>query len=237
VRTLIDSLFQPTQGATDTPIVTLALALLIAFIIGQLNAWCYKWTHRGVSYSRTFTQALVLITLLGALTMTMVVHNIVAAFGLLGGMAIIRYRTVVRDARDTAYIFLCLVSGMAAGFGFYLGAVAGSVMINAVMFYLHLTAFGAWRSMETLLRFQVDAAGMQSTMVETVLKRYCRRVSLVSVDEEGMGEAGGVQRYQYTYKLRLRRPERAADLVSDLRTSLDTTAVHLLVDQEHEEVS
>ncbi len=98
---ILDQILRPVQAAPDHLSERLLLALLVAFIAGQLNAWFYRHTHRGVSYSRTFTQALVLIAVSSALSMSLVAAHPMTAVGLLGGMAIIRFRTVVRDPRDT----------------------------------------------------------------------------------------------------------------------------------------
>ena len=82
----LNELFPPFQTQPDHSAERLVLALLVGFIVGQLNAWCYKWTHRGVSYSRTFTQALVLIALIASLSMFLVASNTLIAVGLLGGV-------------------------------------------------------------------------------------------------------------------------------------------------------
>ena len=231
-----ENLFATRFSAPDDVIETLLLTLLVAFLLGQLNAWCYKWTHRGVSYSRSFTQALILITMISAFTMFIVAMNVIAAFGLLGGLAIIRYRTVVRDARDTAYILLCLVCGMAAGFGYYAIGAVGSMTANLVAFYLHQTGFGGRWQLDSLLRFQVESPVPESALLESVLRRYCRQVSLVAMDEQPSTGGPDMKRFQYAYKVRLRSPELANDLVRELRETSNVNAVHFLIEQEHEEI-
>jgi uncharacterized membrane protein YhiD involved in acid resistance len=233
---VVQTLFQPiqaTQSGVDEPLL---LGLLVAFIVGQLNAWCYRWTHRGVSYSRTFTQALVLISITAALSMSLVTSSVVAAFGLLGGLAIIRFRTIIRDARDTSYVFFSLICGMAAGFGYYGTAVIGSIVVNLIAFYLHTTGFGAWHAKDSMLRFEIEAPALKSTAFEAVLSRFCRRHSVVSVDESTLGDPGREPMCQCSYKVRLRDPEQGPDLVSALKSTLQIEAVHLLVEQEHEEI-
>ena len=232
-----DQLIQPVLTVPVGMGERLVLVLLVAFIVGQLNAWFYRWTHRGVSYTRTFTQAVVLIAIVAALSMSLVAANPVAAIGLLGGMAIIRFRTVVRDARDTTYVLLSLVCGMAAGFGFYLTAVIGSLVANGVAFYLHHTGFGAWHVRDSLLQFQVAASALSSTEFDVLLSEFCRRHSVISVDEVPVADPGGESMCQCGYKVRLRDPERGPDLVSALKRSFGIDAVHLLVEQENEEVA
>lgn len=233
----LQSLFAPSPTPPSLQPGQLVLALLVAFIVGQLNAWCYKWTHRGVSYSRTFTQALVLIAVIAAMSMSLVASNALIAVGLLGGLAIIRFRTVVRDARDTAYVFLCLMGGMAAGFGFFGTAVVGSVAANLVAAYLHATGFGAWHAGESLLRFRAAAAALRGGALEQELAKFCRRYNLVSVDESPGGSPDSGPICQCAYKLRLRRPEAGPQLVATLKQTLGIEAIHLLVEQEYEEVA
>jgi hypothetical protein len=233
----LDELFHPLQTAQNHLAERLILALLVAFLVGQLNAWCYKWTHRGVSYSRTFTQALILIAIVAALSMSLVASNALIAVGLLGGLAIIRFRTVVRDARDTAYVFLCLICGMAAGFGFYGTAAIGAVTANLVAVYLHVTAFGAWHARDNLLRFQIEASALDSAALARLLSRFCRRYSVISVDESPTPGPDGIPACQCAYKIRLREPEEGPDLVSALKRMFRTEAIHLLIEQEYEEVA
>jgi len=233
----ISDLFSPVQPVPTQLADRLILALLVAFIIGQMNAWCYKWTHRGVSYSRSFTQALVLIAIVSALSMSLVASNSLIAVGLLGGLAIIRFRTVVRDARDTAYVFLCLISGMAAGFGYLGTAIVGAVATNAAAYYLHVTRFGAWYAQDSLLRFSIEMSAMQGPALEGVLARFCRKYSVVSVDESARPGREGKATCECAYKVRLKDPELGPGLVAALKGSFQVGAIHLLVEQEFEEVA
>ncbi|MHC4064913.1 MAG: DUF4956 domain-containing protein [Planctomycetota bacterium] len=233
----LEGFFQQGQIAQGSPAERLVLGLLVAFIVGQLNAWFYKWTHHGLSYSRSFTQALILISMVAALSMSLIVTSVIAALGLLGGLAIIRFRTVVRDARDTAYVFICLVCGMAAGFGYYAAALIGSAAANLVALYLHKTEFGAWRALDSLLQFQVAASAMRSGAFEAVLARFCRQHAVISVDELPGARPEGEPACQCAYRVRLRNPEQGPDLVAALKKEFRIDAVHLLVEQEHEETA
>ncbi len=234
---MLDGLFQTTPVSATRAGEHLILALLVSFIVGQANAWCYKWTHRGVSYSRTFTQALVLISIVAALSMSLVASKVLVAVGLMGGLAIIRFRTVVRDARDTAYVFLCLICGMAAGFGFYGTAVVGALAANLVAIYLQFTGFGAWHSRDNLLRFQCDVSSVRGGAVDLLLGEFCRRRTVISVDESPPATPGGEATCQCTYKIRLHDAEEGPELVAALKDRFRIHAIHLLVEQEHEEVA
>lgn len=232
----LDNLLTSLQGASSFSVETMLFGLLIAFIVGQLNAWFYKWTHRGVSYSRTFTQALVLITIVASMSMMLIMTAPLAAFGLIGGMAIIRFRTVVRDARDNVYVLMCIICGMAAGLGFAIPAMAGALGANLIAWYLHQTGFGGWRSLDSVLRMQIEAAGFDESALSALMRKFCRKQVLVSMDEGPSHNGQGGRAFQCVYKIRLRSPENAPALLNALRESTPVKFVNLLVDPEREEV-
>ena len=83
---------------------SLLLSLTLAFVLGQMVAWVYQRTHSGLSYARSFTQSLVLLMMIVSLVMHVIGDSIVTAFGLIGALAIIRFRSgkVTRPSRRGA---------------------------------------------------------------------------------------------------------------------------------------
>ena len=71
---LFEALNGPVGGGDFSAESTL-LVLLLAFVLGQVIAWTYAWTHSGLSYSRSFTQSLVLMTLVADSVQTNVVET------------------------------------------------------------------------------------------------------------------------------------------------------------------
>src|SRR4030042_1814867 len=106
------------------------LSLLLAFVLGQVIAWVYYITHSGLSYSRSYVQSLILIAVVVSMVMAVIGNNIITAFGLMGALAIIRFRNVLQDTRDIAFIFCALVVGMAAGSQRYLTAILGTIVLR-----------------------------------------------------------------------------------------------------------
>ena len=72
-------------------------------------------THVGLSYSQMFVASLVVVPTLVALTMALMSGDIVIAFGLLAVFAIVRFRNVLKDTRDTTFVMWAILEGMAAG--------------------------------------------------------------------------------------------------------------------------
>jgi Domain of unknown function (DUF4956) len=95
--------------------VSVVLRLLGALVLGLLVAWVYRRTRPPTKAGASLQVTLVLLSILIA-TVTMVVGNNPArAFSLVGALSIIRFRTIVQDTQDTAYVIFAVVMGMAAG--------------------------------------------------------------------------------------------------------------------------
>src|SRR5687767_3955743 len=82
----------------------LVLGLLVAFGAGQVIAWVYMLTHSGLSYSRSFVNALIIMPTIVSLVMTVLSNNLITAFGMMAVFAIVRFRNILRDTLDTVYV-------------------------------------------------------------------------------------------------------------------------------------
>ncbi|NUO82450.1 DUF4956 domain-containing protein [candidate division KSB1 bacterium] len=125
-------------NATLTPITLeeVVINLVIAFLCGLVNAGFYRLIYRGPGYSVSFLNALVALTMITALVIIVIGDNLARAFGLVGAMSIIRFRTAVKEAMDITYIFFALAVGMAAGVGLHTVALAGALVIGLVLLLL-----------------------------------------------------------------------------------------------------
>ena len=166
------------------------LNLTLAFIMGLFVTWVYKGTHRALAVSFSFVNTLVLVTMIMTLVMMVIGNNIARAFGLAGAMSIIRFRTVVKDTRDTAFVFYALAAGMASGTGNLKIAAIGTLMIGLFIWILHFTRHGAVARNEFLLSFRTFPTDDPSerAVYLPVFERYLKRHTLVNVKSTRMGE-------------------------------------------------
>jgi len=187
------------------------LSLLLAFVLGQVLAWVYYLTHSGLSYSRSYVQSLILITVVVAMVMAVIGNNIITAVGLMGALAIIRFRNVIKDTRDIAFIFCALVVGMAAGSHRYATAIFGTVILSLIAVYLFFTDFGTHDPHNGFLRFSLRGPLSPDHPVPTVLRRFCGNFTLISVQDTGFGGPA-----EYAYQLMIRNAARNEEFVSQL---------------------
>lgn len=133
-------------------LMNMALATALGFVI----AWVYRRTHKGLSYSQSFTLTILFVTLIVAIVMMVIGGSLARAFALVGALSIIRFRTVVKDTKDTSFVFAALALGMAAGTSNYFLALSATVAISALAIVTYRFNFGALRKSEFILRFVFD---------------------------------------------------------------------------------
>jgi hypothetical protein len=102
------------EGVAFSPLNVLT-RLMAALILGGIVAAIYRFTRKGAEISSSFPVTLVLLSILIAMVTQVIGDNVARAFSLVGALSIVRFRTVVRDTQDTAYVIFAVVVGMAVG--------------------------------------------------------------------------------------------------------------------------
>ncbi len=183
----------------------------IAFVLGAVVAIAYRRTHRSFNYSVSFVNTLVLLPMITSIVMMVIGNNLARAFGLVGAMSIIRFRTVIKDTRDIAFVFLALAAGMAAGTGYHLIALAGTGAIVLVVVLLYWGNFASVRSRDLLLRFSVMPDERGAMLHEDAFRRYLRKHTLLNIRTRRGGEE-----LELSYFVRLKSPEQNRRFVREL---------------------
>lgn len=128
--------------------------LVISFFLGIIISLVYKKTHKGLSYSQSFLVTNIFVCVIVCMVIMIIGNSLARAFALVGALSIIRFRTVVKDTKDTAYIFWSLAAGMASGTGSYFLAFSGTIIISGIAFILYFTNFGSIIKSEFILQFR-----------------------------------------------------------------------------------
>ncbi|UCF00187.1 MAG: DUF4956 domain-containing protein [Planctomycetota bacterium] len=221
----------PLTGGVFTP-ENVLLSLLLAFVLGQVIAWVYYITHTGLSYSRTYVQSLVLVTIVVAMVMAVIGDNIIRAFGLMGALAIIRFRNVVKDTRDIVFIFCALVVGMAAGSQRYAIAILGAITLCLIALYLYATGFGTHQPHNGFLRFSFPGHIGPKHPIPAILKRFCGSFTLISAQDSGFGSA----EVEYAYQLMVRSAAKNEQMLTELEKVEGIANVSLTMQEQLLEV-
>jgi hypothetical protein len=224
-------LFDGDFGAASGGFETTWFIVIFSFCVGQCVSWVYMATHRGLSYSRSFVASLAIMPVLVALMMVLMAGSLMVAFGLLAVFAVVRFRNVLKDTRDTVYILWVITEGLAIGIHRYSTALTGVVGIAAAIGYLHLTSFGSRHRFDAVIDVQLqgDQREIQDDL-RHVLRRHCANAVLASQQRIGADDAN------YSYRVLLRNPSRSAELCSALEGVAGITEVTLFLREDESEI-
>src|SRR5687767_15155737 len=117
--------------------------LVLAWLLGLVIAAIYRRARPMNDEAESFTVTLVLLTILIAMVTQVIGDNVARAFSLVGALSIVRFRTVVRDTQDTAYVIFAVGVGMAAGAGQYSVAVSGIAIVAVAAVIMKKSNAGA----------------------------------------------------------------------------------------------
>ncbi len=136
--------FANTTGQLTLTHVVANFAMALA--LGLIIYLSYRFSHSGAVYSARFNVSLVKLTLVTTLVMNVIGNNIALSLGMVGALSIVRFRTAIKDPRDTTYIFWCIAVGICCGVSDYMTASVGTGII-----FLFMLVFGAVKSNDRYL--------------------------------------------------------------------------------------
>ena len=217
---LLEQMFRVEPGLSWQ---TVLLSMLVSFVLCQLIAAVYSWTFRGLSYSRGFVISLALTGVVATLLMLAIGNSVARGLGLLGTLAIIRFRSTLRDVRDMMFIFSSLAVGISVGVQAYLVAIVGAILF--CLFTLHLTfaPFASRRQYDGLLRLNSSSDPRVDEVLKVVLRQHCSTFVLVNLREVAQGG-----RLEHAYQVKLRDPSYRDHLLSALRSIAEVEDVSLV---------
>ena len=123
----------------------------------------------------------IFVSVIVCMVIMIIGNSLARAFALVGALSIIRFRTVVKDTKDTAYIFWSLAVGMACGTGSYFLALAGNIIIIVIALLLYYSNFGSIIKSEFIVQFRINLKEKEiSNQYNKILKEYTKSSTLLS---------------------------------------------------------
>ena len=163
--------------------------LIIAFFLGFIISLVYKKTHKGLSYSQSFVLTNIFVCVIVSMVIMVIGNNLARAFALVGALSIIRFRTVVKDTKDTAFIFWSLAAGMASGTGSYFLAISGTAVISMIALVLYYTNYGSIFKSEFIIQFRSRNSAKNKKKYNKIFSEYCKSSTLLNAESSGDGQS------------------------------------------------
>ncbi len=150
-----------------------ALNIVSAAVLSLFIYISYMYTHTGTVYSKKFNVSLVTLTVLTSTVMTVIGNNIALSLGMVGALSIVRFRTAIKDSRDTTYIFWAIIVGICCGVGDYRVAGIGSAVV-----FLILIFFGRVRNENRVMLIIRGAKSLSTDMEKLVFSYFDKKAVL-----------------------------------------------------------
>jgi uncharacterized membrane protein YhiD involved in acid resistance len=203
--------------------------VLVALICGLIISFFYRKTYQGPGYLNSFVNSLVVLSMITAIVIMIIGNNLARAFGLVGAMSIIRFRTAVKETQDIIFIFFSLAIGMSAGVGLHLLAITGTLFVGIVLMILSKSNILSPSQKDFLLQFSFSGNGdSDEKRFLSVLEKYCKRVKLINVKSIGDGESS-----EYSYYIGFKSKVSSTEFLNELKTLKGLGQVNLFFDEEY----
>ena len=157
--------YQLFSQTAELSLQDITINIIMAAVMGFVIFLSYALSHRGTIYSRKFNASLVMLTVLTGTVMTVIGNNIALSLGMVGALSIVRFRTAVKDSRDTVYIFWTVIAGICCGVGDYMVAAIGSAVT-----FLVILVLGCIKSDNRMLLIIRAARNRQSVIQAHIFK-------------------------------------------------------------------
>ena len=156
--------------------------LAVAIAAGLFILLIYKFTMQQVTFNRSYCISLLLVSVISAMMVLSITSNLALSLGMVGALSIIRFRTAIKDASDTAFLFWSVAAGITAGAGYYMLTLIGCLAVGLVC--VLTTVLFSFMDKPFLLVVRAASADAVE-QVEAALKNANIRYSLSSLVENG----------------------------------------------------
>jgi len=161
-----------------------AANLGLACLLGLVVAGVYRFSCKSRAGASGLISTLILLSMLIAMVTIAIGQNAATAFTLLGTLAIVRFRTPVRDIRDTAFVIYAVAVGIAVGARNPEVALVGTAIVGVVA--LLISRYGPDRDVDLgsdlgRLNIRLDGEGPFDEALGAVIEQHVRTSRLLIV--------------------------------------------------------
>ncbi len=209
---------------TETSSAIILFNIVFAFALGMAIVWLWRRTHKGLSYSQSFAFTIAMLAPLAAVVMMIVQNNLIGAFALLGAFSLIRFRTIIKETRDVAFLFFSLTVGVAVGTNNYTIAAIATIVISAIILILYRANFGSGERTGFLLTIE-GGSGLSPDVLNTAFEKYTQYNELLHAKKTA-------QETEYAFSLHLKDPMEANVFMETIKKIPSITKCYLITGKE-----
>lgn len=193
---------------------------LLSFVLSSIIALVYEKTSQEIERPRYFIQSLILISIPVATVMQAIGDSLARGLGMLGALAIIRFRTTLTNPRNMVFMFTSISVGIATGVYGISISIVGTFGFCIVVILLHYSSLRNNNYIIGILQFEITNEELlvanKKDEITTIIHHYCKQVELAkySIVKKRKKESKGITTFEY--KIKIEDSVAAAKLVNAL---------------------
>jgi len=157
--------------------------------------------------------------------------SIARGLGMMGALAVVRFRTTLTDPKDLVFLFAAIAAGIGCGIYAWSMTTIGTLMFCIAAWVLYKADVGSHMFYDGLLRFSVPADTSGHAVQESAMKAHLRHFALIS-----LREAAGAMSVDHAYQVKFRKGKEAASLLSDLSKIPGISGLHFMMQESTTEL-
>lgn len=113
------------------------VAIALSFVLSLFIIFIYRITYAGVSYSRSFANCLMMLSMVTTVVILVISSNVVLSLGMVGALSIVRFRTAVKEPADTSFLYWSIANGIICGAGYVTIAILATLLLGLLFVAVH----------------------------------------------------------------------------------------------------
>lgn len=176
--------------------IKILIILGIAAILGTVLSLVFQFTHRKMPYDRSFAVILILLPTIIAFIILLVsdANSVPMAFSLAGVFTLVRFRTVIADPKDIAYILSTVGVGLALALGLVGYAILLTIVVTIILITIYFIKFSREDMTYHKLNVSIPENLNYSNVFDDIFEQYLKRYKLQRVKTSDFGTI-----FQLTY--------------------------------------
>ena len=162
ITDIIKGNFQSEFSAISMGDILIAIAL--SFVLSLFIVYIYRITYSGVNYSKGFVGTVMMLSMVTTVVILVISSNVVLSLGMVGALSIVRFRTAVKEATDTAFLFWAIATGIICGAGYRIIAILATLLLGLLFVGIH-----AFSKKQTATSYLVVVRCSDQSTAESVL--------------------------------------------------------------------
>jgi len=232
------SLTNNLEGSSIQNIIVIAL---LAFVLSSFIAFIYEKTSQGIETPRYFIQSLILISIPVAMVMQAIGDSLARGLGMLGALAIIRFRTTLRNPRNMVFMFTSIAIGISTGIYGITISVIGTLGFGFVVLAIHLSPLSKEANIVGYLQFEIFIEEFKGNdykeLINNLLKTYCKKNTLNKYAVRTKREEEIIYEIiTFEYKIKVLSKKDSTDLVNTLAKQEGIKNVKINFKDDYEQI-